>query len=135
MNFRFNPKTQHLKFDETVPERVSFFWTLQQGLSSQPKTQKKAKTAKARHFMQNFFFLLIAISNAWEKRKTPIAPGKRISSMINSELIEAIGSSSIKMRHLAWLLTYKIEPHDQESPHHYFHHLSCQQLCEIAHDC
>ena len=67
--------------------------------------------------MQNFFFPLIAISNACEKRNTPVVRGKRVSRMINSELMEAIGSSNIKMRHLAWLLTSKIESHNQESPH------------------
>ena len=49
--------------------------------------------------MQNFFFLLIAISNACGKLNTPIARGKRVSHVINSELMEAIGSSNIKRRH------------------------------------
>ena len=44
----YDPKTQNLKFDETIPGRVLSFWTLQQGLSRQPKENQKAKAAKAR---------------------------------------------------------------------------------------
>ena len=106
-----NPKTQNFKCNETIPGRVPSFWTLQQGLSRQPKN-KSQRLPKLGILCQISFFLLIAISNACEKRNTPIARGKRVSRMINSELMEAIGSSNIKMRHLAWLLTSQIEPHD-----------------------
>ena len=120
-------KSPNPKFDKTIPGCVLPFWTLQQGLTCQPKTKSKNETRLPRlGILCKISFFVIAISCACKKRSTLITGGKRASCMIDSKLMEAIRFSSMKMCRLTWLLTSKMEPHQRESPY-----LSCA----LSHSC